>query len=471
MLATVKGDVHDIGKNIVSIILSCNNYEIVDLGVMVPPEKIIEAIRMENPDIVGLSGLITPSLEEMSIVAKEMEKAGFKIPLLIGGATTSKLHTALKIEPNYSQGAVVYVKDASQSPSAVASLLNGDKRDSYLDRLREEYEILREKRLVKTSELVSLREARENPFKIDWEKYVPKTPKTLGRNVFNKINISEVIPLIDWMFFFYSWKLSAKYHTISNANCRTQWLASFPEDKRERTQEAAKLYDDAQEILQKLTELDADFIKAVFGIYEANSANDTIYIGGKPFPFLRQQFLFLHQRIENEKDEYLCLSDFIAPRESKKQDYIGAFAVTAASGADYLLSKYEKENDEYSVLLLKSLLDRLAEAATRWLHEKVNREFFVSDCQGIRTAVGYPSIPDQSINFPLHKLLKSNEIGISLTENGVMLPNASVSGFFFANPQAKYFAVGEISEEQLEDYAERKGVGVGDIRKFLEGNL
>ena len=482
LLATVKGDVHDIGKNIVSIILSCNNYEIIDLGVMVSPSNIIEAIRTENPDIVGLSGLITPSLEEMSIVANEMEKAGFKIPLLIGGATTSKLHTALKIEPKYAQGAVVYVKDASQSPLAVGNLLNAENKNNYIEEIREEYQSLRENRAEKKKELVSLKEARENSFKIDWTEFVPNVPNVLGNTLLNKIDISEIIPYIDWRFFFHSWKLSAKFHTIANSSacghCRAQWLVSFPKDELERAQEAAKLYDDAQKMLQKFVELDVDFIKAVFGIYEAYSENDTIYIGGQPFPFLRQQ-------VKNANGEYLCLSDFIAPRELKKQDYVGAFAVTAASGADYLLSKYEKENDAYSVLLMQSLLDRLAEAATEWLHAKVRREYwgYASDevltisnmlsvkYQGIRPAVGYPSIPDQSVNFPLHELLKSDEIGILLTENGIMSPNASVSGFFFANPQAKYFAVGEISEEQLEDYARRKNANTEDISKFLATNL
>jgi 5-methyltetrahydrofolate--homocysteine methyltransferase len=504
LLATVKGDVHDIGKNIVSIILSCNNYEIIDLGVMVSPEKIIETIRTENPDIVGLSGLITPSLEEMSIVADEMEKAGFKIPLLIGGATTSKLHTALKIEPKYSQGAVVYVKDASQSPATVANLLNAENKDSYIEKLREEYFMLRENRAEKTKELISLEESRKNSFKINWTEFVPKTPNVPERTLLNNINIKEITPYIDWKFFFHSWKLSAKFHTVSGistcGHCRAQWLVSFPAGERERAQEAAKLYDDAQEMLQKFVDIDADFIKAVFGLYKAHSKGDTIVIDKKPFPFLRQQTKndnsasWLASEVVSERSrtvepltsrEYLCLSDFIAPIESKKPDYIGAFAVTAGAGADYLMQKYEKEGDEYAVLLMKSLLDRLAEAATEWLHAKVRREYWgyapdenltVSEMfsvkyQGIRPAVGYPSIPDQSVNFALHELLKSDEIGISLTENGVMSPNASVSGFFFANPQAKYFAVGEISEEQLEDYARRKNVSAEDVRKFLLANL
>lgn len=482
LLATVKGDVHDIGKNIVSIVLACNNYEIIDLGVMVPPEKIIETALREQPDIVGLSGLITPSLEEMAVVAAEMEKAGFTVPLLIGGATTSKLHTALKIEPKYSQGAVVYVKDASQSPAAVANLLNGETRGDYIEKVREEYSTLRESRTDRKTELVSLNEARQNAFRIDWDAFLPDVPNVTGRVVLNEIKIKDILPYIDWKFFFHSWNLSAKFHTVTNismcGHCRAQWLAAFREDERERAQEAAKLYDDAQEMLQHFVDLDAEYIKAVFGIYEAYSQNDTVFVDGTPFPMLRQQK-------KTDKGEYLCLSDFVVPQSSGRKDYVGAFAVTAGAGTDYLLQKYEREGDEYAALLMKSLLDRLAEAATEWLHAVVRKEYwgyaageslsvaemFAVKYRGIRPAVGYPSIPDQSVNFSLHRLLQSDEIGISLTENGVMYPNASVSGLFFAHPQSKYFAVGDISEEQLEDYAARKTAKTVEIRKFLLANL
>ena len=482
LLATVKGDVHDIGKNIVSIVLACNNYEIVDLGVMVPPEKIIEAVHREQPDIVGLSGLITPSLEEMSIVAAEMEKAGFSIPLLIGGATTSKLHTALKIEPKYSQGAVLYVKDASQSPAAVANLLNAEGKNDFVENVRNEYRILRESGREKRTELVSPAEARQKKFKVDWSGFEPDVPRQLGRSVLQHISVSEIVPFIDWKFFFHTWNLSAKFASVKNVdscgNCRSQWLATFREDERDKAQEAARLYDDAREMLRSFIANDVPYIHAVVGFYEAQSESDTIFIADRPFPMLRQQR-------KNEKDEYLCLSDFIAPVESGKKDYIGAFAVTAGAGAESQLKKYENEGDEYAVLLMKSLLDRLAEAATEWLHAKVRQEFwgyaadesltvaemFAVKYRGIRPAVGYPSIPDQSVNFLLHKMLHSEEIGISLTENGVMYPNASVSGLFFAHPQAKYFAVGEISEEQLSDYARRKGRNTEDIQKFLLANL
>lgn len=482
LIATVKGDVHDIGKNIVSIVLACNNYEIIDLGVMVPPEKIIERVREEKPDIVGLSGLITPSLEEMSIVANEMEKAGFHMPLLIGGATTSKLHTALKIDPKYNNGSVVYVKDASQSPLAVANLLNPKTKENYIDKVRDEYALLRENAGNKKSDLVSLKEARKNGFKIDWDNFETSVPKTTGRTVLTDIKIAEILPYIDWKFFFHSWNLSAKFHTITQIDncehCRAKWLIGFREDEREKAQEASHLYNDAQEMLHEFVAVDAEYIKAVFGIYEAYSENDTIFIDGKPFPMLRQQK-------KDDKNEYFCLSDFIAPKSSGKRDYIGAFAVTGGAGADSLLSKYEKEGDEYSALLMKSLLDRLAEASTEWLHKEIRTQFwgfaseenlsvaelFAMKHQGIRPAVGYPSIPDQSVNFPLHEMLQSSEIGISLTENGVMYPNASVSGLIFANPKSRYFNIGLISEDQLGDYANRKNKGVEDIRKFLFANL
>lgn len=487
LLATVKGDVHDIGKNIVSIVLSCNNYDIIDLGVMVPPEKIIETIKKEKPDIVGLSGLITPSLGEMGVFAEEMQKAGLNIPLLIGGATTSKLHTALKIEPKYS-GPVVYVKDASQAPSAVANLMNRESRQEYIEKVKEEYERLRENYSQKEVELVTIDEARENAYKIDWNSFESYKPNSLGRIKLDKINIAEIIPWLDWKFLFPAWNLSARFHTITRIGKsdeeRAKWIESFREDDREKGKEAIKLYDDAVEMLNKFVSDDVDYIRAVFGIYEAYSDNDTIYVKGDAkgdytaFPFLRQQK-------KSRKNEYYCLSDFTAPLESGKKDYIGAFAVTAGFGADDQLERYSVEGDEYNGLLMKSLLDRLAEAATEWLHAKVRREYwgYASDedltidemlavrFQGIRPAVGYPSIPDQTTNFTLHVLLSTEEIGIKLTENGVMHPNASVSGLFFSHPQSKYFGIGEIDEAQMVDYANRKKKNPDEIRKFLMANL
>ena len=482
VLATVKGDVHDIGKNIVSIVLACNNYEIIDLGVMVPPERIIDTVIREKPDIVGLSGLITPSLEEMAIVAEEMEKAGFSMPLLIGGATTSKLHTALKIEHRYNRGAVVYVKDASQSPSAVANLMSAENKDAYVQKVRSEYALLREGHATKVTELVPLEEARRNPFRAE-NSYEPVRPQTMGRVKLEKIGVDALIPYIDWKFFFPAWNLSAKFHTITRIDrndtaAYEKWKASYRDEEQEKAEEAAKLYRDAEDMLQRFADEHVDYVKAVFGIYEAYSENDTIVIGETPFPFLRQQK-------KTDSNEYFCLSDFISSRESGKKDYIGAFAVTAGDGADVEMRRFEEVGDDYSSLLMKSLLDRLAETATEWVHERVRRDYwgyaaderlsvaelFAVKYQGIRPAVGYPSIPDQTTNFLLHKLLATEEIGISLTENGVMYPNASVSGLFFAHPESKYFSIGEIDEAQMIDYARRKNMKPEEIRKFLLANL
>lgn len=483
LLATVKGDVHDIGKNILSIILQCNNYDIIDLGVMVTAQSIMAAIHEHQPDVVGLSGLITPSLEEMSIVAAEMQKAGFNIPLMIGGATTSKLHTAIKIEPNYPDGAVVYVKDASQSPFAMANLMNDKTKTDYIRKTKEEYEILRKSTMDKKTELTPLATTRNNSFKMDWDNFEAFTPNFIGRKVLDPIKIEEIVPYINWKFFFPAWNLSAKFASVKNislcGHCKAQWFAAFNEQDREKAMEASKLYDDAQVLLKRIIDLEAEYIKAVFVIGEAYSHDDTVYINNVPFAMLRQQK-------KSDQDQYLSLSDFVAPQSAQKKDYLGAFAVTAGAGADYLINKYKNSGDEYSALVLQSLLDRLAEAATEWLHEKIRKEYwgfandedltipgmFAVKYAGIRPAVGYPSIPDQSINFDLHNtLLQSDEIGISLTENGLMSPNASVSGLIFAHPESKYFAIGAISEEQANDYMQRRNMEPQMAKKFLAANI
>ena len=483
IIATVKGDVHDIGKNIVSIILACNNYEVIDLGVMVPPEVIIQKVKEIQPDILCLSGLITPSLEEMSIVAHEMEKEGFNIPLMIGGATTSKLHTAIKIDPKYNNGSVVYVKDASQAPAAVAKLINPSTRLKYIEDIKNEYAGLREARDDKKVELLSLAEIQSKGLKTDWDSYRISVPKMPGRTIIPHIPVEEVVPFIDWKFFFHSWNLSARYASIqyidSCTNCRASWLSSFPENEREKASEAMQLYKDALALLDKLIFIRAEYIKAVFGIFEAYSENECIYINDICFPMLRQQ-------AKNEKDEYLSLCDYVAPKKSGRKDYVGGFTVTAGAGADYLLNKYHESGDEYQELLLKSILDRLAEAATEYLHAKIRTEYwgyapdenltvnemFTLKYKGIRPAVGYPSIPDQSVNFLLNNsLLQSSEIGVSLTENGVMYPNASVSGIIIAHPQSKYFAVGRISQDQADLYIHNRGIDEESIHKFLAANL
>ncbi|MBB4034533.1 5-methyltetrahydrofolate--homocysteine methyltransferase [Dysgonomonas hofstadii] len=483
VIATVKGDVHDIGKNIVSIILACNNYEVIDLGVMTPPEVIIQKVKEEQPDILCLSGLITPSLEEMSIVAHEMEKAGFSIPLMIGGATTSKLHTAIKIDPKYNNGSVVYVKDASQAPAAVSKLINPTTKNSYIKEIKDEYSSLRDNAVDKKEGLLPLSEVLGKGMKADWSEYITPTPKVEGRQMLKHIPIEKIIPYIDWKFFFHSWNLSARYASVQHIDdcpsCRQQWLNSFPEQEREKATEGMQLYKDAKELLDQLVFNKAEYINAVFGIFEAYSDNECIFINDICFPMLRQQK-------KNEKGEYLSLCDFVAPKTSGMKDFVGGFTVTAGIGANELMSEYERQGDEYKVLLLKSVLDRLAEATTEWLHAKIRKEYwgfapdenisvnemFALKYQGIRPAVGYPSIPDQSINFLLNdNLLQSKEIGVELTENGVMLPNASVSGIIISHPKSKYFNIGNILDDQLEAYIERRGEDAQLIRKFLGANL
>ncbi|WP_029903949.1 methionine synthase [Prevotella sp. 10(H)] len=483
IIATVKGDVHDIGKNIVSIILACNNYEVIDLGVMTPPEVIIQRVKEEQPDILCLSGLITPSLEEMTIVANEMEKAGFTIPLMIGGATTSKLHTAIKIDPKYNNGSVVYVKDASQAPAAVGKLINPNTKDDYIKEIREQYALLRDSAGDKKADLLPLSEVLDKGMKIDWNNYQSPEPKVKGRQILKHIPIENIIPFVDWKFFFHSWNLSARYATVQNIDdcpsCKATWLNSFPEQEREKAAEGMQLYKDAKSLLDQLAFSKADYINAVFGIFDAYSENENLYINDIRFPMLRQQK-------KNDKGEYLSLCDFVAPKSSGKQDYVGGFTVTAGVGANELMSEYERQGDEYKVLLLKSVLDRLAEATTEWLHSEIRKkywgfaldenitvnEMFTLKYQGIRPAVGYPSIPDQSINFLLNDdLLQSKEIGVELTENGVMLPNATVSGIIISHPKSKYFNIGNILDDQLEAYIERRGEDAELIRKFLSANL
>jgi 5-methyltetrahydrofolate--homocysteine methyltransferase len=483
VIATVKGDVHDIGKNIVSIILACNNYEVIDLGVMTPPEIIIQKVKEEQPDILCLSGLITPSLEEMSIVAHEMEKAGFTIPLMIGGATTSKLHTAIKIDPKYNNGSVVYVKDASQAPAAVSKLINPNTKVEYINDIKQEYSDLRDNAGDKKADLLPLSEVLGKGMKIDWSDYKTPQPRVKGRQTLKHIPVEEIIPYIDWKFFFHSWNLSARYASVQNIDdcpsCRTTWLNSFPEQEREKAAEGMQLFRDAKALLDQLVFDKADYINAVFGVFEAYSEHESLYINDIRFPMLRQQK-------KNDKGEYLSLCDFVAPKSSGKKDYVAGFTVTAGIGANQLMSEYERQGDEYKVLLLKSVLDRLAEATTEWLHARIRKEYwgfapdeditvnemFTLKYQGIRPAVGYPSIPDQSINFLLnHDLLQSEEIGVELTENGVMIPNASVSGIIISHPKSKYFNIGNILDDQFESYIEGRGEDAGLIRKFLGANL
>jgi 5-methyltetrahydrofolate--homocysteine methyltransferase len=480
LIATVKGDVHDIGKNIVSVIMACNNYSVIDLGVMTPVEEIIRQAQEIRPDIIGLSGLITPSLEEMCHVAEALEKAGMNIPLFIGGATTSKLHTAVKIAPAYSHP-VIHVKDASQSAIIASKMLHPDTKESFAAEIRNEYDVLRNNFDHKKETFLSLSVARKNRPLIDWEPEKDYLPKRLGTQVFEQISLVEIIPFINWNYFFVTWKLAGKYGDITHVDacesCRMQWLASFPENERRKAAEAIVLYKDAKKMLEELVAQSEGLVRAIVGFFAANSDDELILLDDVRLPMLRQQ-------TEKKDGTYKSLSDYIRPKSSGKKDYIGAFVITAGYGIEKCLERYQSEGNDYYVILLKSLCDRLAEAASEYMHYKVRtdywgyapnetlniKELFKTHYQGIRPAVGYPSIPDQSINFDLNGLLDMSRIGISLTEHGAMYPTASISGFYFARPQTTYFAVGHISEEQLQHYASLREISMDEAKKWLQGN-
>lgn len=474
LFATVKGDVHDIGKNIVSIVLACNNYEVIDLGVMVPADVIVKRALEEQPDLVCLSGLITPSLEEMVHVADEMRKAGLTIPIMVGGATTSKLHTAVKIAPHY-DGPVIHVSDASQNPLIAAKLLNPDTRGSYLDELQATYQQLRETVEQKQKPLLSLQEARDRRLLIDWKNYQPVVPNRLGVHLLPSIPLEEVIPYIHWSFFFTAWKLGGRFAEISQIHgcdsCRAVWLTSFPEEERGKAAEAMQLFKEANRLLDRLVRMKASCCRAVYGLFPANSIGDDIQIGDVLLPVLRQQ-------TENESKICRSLADYVMPLSEGRTDYVGAFAVTGGAGLDSLKAEFEAEGDAYSSLLLQTLTDRLAEATAEYLHEKIRKEFwgyapdeslamadlFKVKYQGIRPAMGYPSLPDQLLNHAIDQLLHVDQIGIELTEHGAMSPTASVSGLYMAHPQASYFMVGGVGNDQLHDYATRRQLPEAEVR-------
>lgn len=473
LMATVKGDVHDIGKNIVSVVLGCNNYEIVDLGVMVPAEKIIQTAIEEKVDVIGLSGLITPSLDEMVYIAQELERQNLNFPLLIGGATTSKAHTAVKIDLKY-KNAVVHVNDASRAVNVVSSLL-GDRNKEYVDDLKSEYSEFREKFLNRQVEkdYVSIEEARQNKFKIDWENEEIFTPNQLGITVVENQDLRELLPFIDWSPFFRSWDLHGKYPQIL-------------EDEVVGAQ-AKELFKDAQVILKRILDEKLLTAKAIFGIFKANS-NDTddILIFDENND-QKTKFITLRQQAQRSKGkDYLALSDFIAPESSGKTDYMGAFCVTTGFGTDELAQEYEKANDDYNAIMVKALADRFAEAYAEFLHKKVrteywgyanqenltNEELIAEKYKGIRPAPGYPACPDHLEKHAIWDLLKVEEnIGVYLTESLAMFPTASVSGYYFGSPHAKYFGLGKIAEDQLKDYSVRKGISLQEARKWLNPNL
>ncbi len=472
LMATVKGDVHDIGKNIVSVVLGCNNYEIVDLGVMVPPEKIIETAKKENVDIIGLSGLITPSLDEMVYLAKEMERQNFEVPLLIGGATTSKAHTAVKINPEY-KNAVVHVNDASRAVTVVSDLLNKDTANEYVLNLKKDYDAFREKFLKrgKSKSYISLREARQKKFTIDWDTSNIVQPKEMGIQVLKQLSLKELVPFIDWSPFFRSWDLHGKFPNILT-------------DDRVGEQ-AIQLYEDANLMLKEIIAKQLLKPKAIFGLFEANTINDddiSIKKKGKEitiFRTLRQQ-LKKRDGVQN-----IALADFIAPEENGKTDYMGTFCV-AIFGADELARTYRDKEDDYNAIMVQALADRFAEAFAEYLHKQVrtkhwgyandedisNEDLIKENYKGIRPAPGYPACPDHLEKETIWDLLNVEEIiGVKLTESLAMWPAAAVSGFYFGNPASKYFGLGKIKDDQVTDFANRKGITKEKANKWLQPNI
>jgi len=473
VMATVKGDVHDIGKNIVSVVLQCNNFEVVNMGVMVPCQQILDTAREHNADIIGLSGLITPSLEEMAHVAKEMERQGFKIPLLIGGATTSRVHTAVKIEPNYKSGATVYVTDASRAVGVCSSLLSNSSRDEYIAGIKADYALAREQHEGKKGKAsyVSLADARAHGVKIDWKKYTPPTPFLTGVHKFDSYPLDKIADYIDWTPFFQAWELAGRYPKILHDEVVGE--------------EARKLFTDAQAMLKKIISEKWLTANAVFGLFPANAVNnDDIEIyTDESRKKVAITWHNLRQQTKKPADiPNYCLADYIAPKESKVKDYIGGFAVTTGIGIEERVAQFEKQHDDYSAILLKALADRLAEAFAELLHARIRREFWgyatdetldndsliAEKYQGIRPAPGYPACPEHTEKGALFDLLQAPlNTGITLTESFAMLPTAAVSGFYFSHPQAQYFATGKIEKDQVSDYAQRKGMTLDEAERWL----
>jgi 5-methyltetrahydrofolate--homocysteine methyltransferase len=476
LLATVKGDVHDIGKNIVAVVLGCNNYEIIDLGVMVPSEKILAVAREENVDIIGLSGLITPSLDEMVHMAKEMERQDFNVPLLIGGATTSRVHTAVKIEQNYTKGQTVYVLDASRSVPVVGKLL-GEKKTSFVDEVQEEYEKLRvhhqNKKTAKT--YLTLSDARANKFSIDWKQEDIATPTFLGTKVFDDYSLEELVNYIDWTPFFQTWELHGRFPKIL-------------QDEVVGT-EATKLYNDAKTLLQRVVDEKWLNAKAVIGLWPANSINDDdieVYADESRSEVSAELHHMRQQLKKSAKADNMCLADFVAPKATGISDYIGGFVVTAGLGIEPHLEKFEQDHDDYNSIMLKALADRLAEAFAECMHERVRKEFWgyassetlandeliKEKYRGIRPAPGYPACPDHTEKPALFELLNGTETtGVTLTETHAMYPAASVSGWYFGHPESKYFGVGKIEKDQLESMAQRKNMSIEVMERWLAPNL
>jgi 5-methyltetrahydrofolate--homocysteine methyltransferase len=471
VLATVKGDVHDIGKNIVGVVLACNNFEVVDLGVMVPAQTILDRAKEEKADIIGLSGLITPSLEEMSHVAREMQRQGFEIPLLIGGATTSRAHTALKIDPHY-KAPTVWVKDASRAVGVAQSLISRDLRAAFVAANDGDYADIRERHKHRgdAKRLVSLEKARGQKFDGGWADYTPPAPRTPGLTVLDDYPLQDLVPYIDWTPFFNTWELAGKYPAIL--------------DDAIVGKQARELFRDAQAMLKRIVDERWLTAKGVFALLPAQSVGDDVVLDVEG----RSETLhFLRQQADKPADRPdFCLADFIAPRDSGKQDWMGLFAVTAGIGIDAHVARFEADHDDYNAILLKALADRLAEAFAERLHQRVRTEFwgYAADegldnaalideaYRGIRPAPGYPACPEHSEKATLFRLLDApGNAGMTLTESFAMLPTAAVSGYYFSHPQSQYFVVGRVSKEQVEDYARRKGATLAQAERWLATNL
>jgi len=471
LMATVKGDVHDIGKNIVGVVLQCNNYEVIDLGVMIPAETILDEAKKHDVDIIGLSGLITPSLDEMVHMASEMQRLEMDIPLMIGGATTSRIHTAVKIDPKYTN-AVVYVADASRAVGVAGNLLSEERKTDYVKGIKEEYDTMRIQRAARSTKrkTFSIERARDNAYKGDWQNYTPPKPTFLGLKTFEDYSLEELSQYIDWTPFFHAWELAGKYPKILNDEVVGE--------------EAATLFADAQKMLKQIIEEKWLSARAVIGFFPASSVGDDIevYVDDEREE-VRVVLHHLRQQMAKPSDRpNSCISDFVAPKDSGKQDYVGAFAVTAGIGIDEHVKRFEDDHDDYNSILLKALADRLAEAFAECLHKRVRQEFWgyaadekltnddliAENYQGIRPAPGYPACPDHTEKAALWSLIEPDKnAGITITESFAMLPTAAVSGFYFSHPDAKYFGTGKVKQDQVEDYAKRKGDDLSVVERWL----
>ena len=474
LMATVKGDVHDIGKNIVGVVLQCNNYEVIDLGVMVPAAKILETAKKEKVDMIGLSGLITPSLDEMCFVAAEMEREGFDMPLLIGGATTSRVHTAVKISPNYARNQAIYVLDASRAVGVVSKLLSHEDRGGYVADIRAEYDKVRQTHLANEAkkQRITLAQARANKFEIDWKSYKPVKPQFMGPRAFDAYDLSELVGYIDWTPFFQTWEMTGRFPAILDDN--------------KFGGEARKLFADAQDLLKKIIAGKWLTARAVIGFWPANSIGDDIelYTGEPRHSRLATLHTLRQQMARDPKRDraHTALADFIAPKSTGLADYIGGFAVTTGLGDEVSLAQHFKATDDYGRILFKALADRLAEAFAEVMHKRVRTEFWgyakdeklanvdliAEKYAGIRPAPGYPAQPDHTEKKTLWRLMDvADKAGITLTESYAMWPAASVSGLYFANPNSHYFGVGKVERDQVEDYAARKGWTVAEAERWL----